>query len=141
VFVLSSDYDTWLRCAAVSGIAILPFVGYRYRLHANMSTITKAAIHPAYSKLARASAVARMSGLPDPVDEAESWLAAQQPSGVQQRALTAEVNAWWAREFAALGSRRDAWRCLRRTLALRPRMAGSVAAACVAPRSAQTEWT
>ena len=140
-FVLSSDYDTWLRCAAIAGITILPIVGYRYRLHANMSTIRSAAVHPPYSQLARASAVARMAGLPDPVDDAEAWLAQKQPLPDERRLRTAEVNAWWAREFSALGSRRDAWQCLRRSASLGPRRLASVAAGCVAPERPQVEWT
>ena len=31
--------------------------------------------------------------------------------------------AWWAREFAALGARREAWTCVRRTAGLRRRLA------------------
>lgn len=140
-FVLSSDYDLWLRCAAVAGLAVLPMVGYRYRLHSDMSTIRLASIHPPYSHLAKASAIARIEGGPDPVDDADAWLAARQAPSVEQVTRTAEVNAWWAREFAALGSRRDAWRCLRRTRALGARRLTAVAAACVAPGSPQVEWT
>lgn len=140
-FVLSSDYDLWLRCASVSGIAILPIVGYRYRLHSNMSTIRLASIHPPYSHLAKASAIARMAGQPDPVDDAENWLEARQLQPPDQSARTAEVNAWWAREFAALGSRSDAWRCLRRSKALGVRRFAAVAATCVAPGPPQVEWT
>lgn len=140
-FVLSSDYDLWLRCAAVSGVAILPMVGYRYRLHSNMSTIRLASIHPPYSHLAKASALARIAGQPDPADDAETWLAARQLQPGDQTARTAEVNAWWAREFAALGSRGDAWRCLRRSKPLGVRRLAAVAATCVAPRRPQVDWT
>lgn len=140
-FLLSSDYDTWLRCAQASGVAILPFVGYRYRLHAGMSTIRLASIHPPYSLLARESARARIAGRPDPVDDAESWLAERQLAPVDQRRRTAEVNAWWAREFAALGSRRDALQCLRRTLPLGARQVAPIALACLTSRRPQTEWT
>jgi len=140
LFVLSSDYDLWLRCAAISGMTILPVVGYRYRLHSGMSTIRLAAIHPPYSLLARASATARISGQPDPADEAEEWLAARQPPLPEQAVKTAEVNAWWAREFAALGSRRDAWRCLRRSRPLGARRIAMLAASCVAPGQPQVDW-
>jgi glycosyltransferase involved in cell wall biosynthesis len=140
-FVLSSDYDTWLRCAEASGIAILPMVGYRYRLHAGMSTIRLASIHPPYSLLARESARARLAGRPDPVDSADSWLAERQLPVTDQRLRTAEVNAWWAREFAALGSRRDALQCLCRTLPLGPRKVAPLAVACLAARQSQVEWT
>jgi glycosyltransferase involved in cell wall biosynthesis len=140
-FVLSSDYDTWLRCAGESGIAILPLVGYRYRLHAGMSTIRLASIHPPYSLLARESARARLAGLPDPVESADTWLAERQLPTMDQRLRTAEVNAWWAREFAALGSRRDAFRCLSRTLPLGPRKVAPLAMACLGNRRPQAEWT
>jgi glycosyltransferase involved in cell wall biosynthesis len=140
-FLLSSDYDTWLRCAEAAGIAILPLVGYRYRLHAGMSTIRLASIHPPYSLLARESARARLAGRPDPVDAAEQWLAERQLAVGEQRLRTAEVNAWWAREFAALGSRRDAWQCLRRTLPLGARRVAFLAGACLATRRPQSEWS
>lgn len=113
-FRLSSDYDAWLRCAAVSGLAILPLVGYRYRLHAQMSTIRWAAVHPAYSSLAKASARAQLEGRPDPADDLDGWLAERLPPPEEQETLTAEVAAWWAAEFAALGSAADALRCARR---------------------------
>jgi hypothetical protein len=58
----------------------------------------------------------------------------------EQELRTAEVNAWWAREFAALGSRRDAMTCLRRSVRLGPRRVASLAAACLAPRRSQVDW-
>lgn len=140
-FRLSSDYDAWLRCAAVSGLAILPLVGYRYRLHAQMSTIRWAAVHPAYSSLAKASARAHLLGEPDPADDLDSWLADRLPPLEEQETLTAEVAAWWAEEFAALGSRGDALRCARRAwprmgFARRRRLLTSL----VRPAPSQSGW-
>jgi glycosyltransferase involved in cell wall biosynthesis len=102
-FRLSSDYDAWLRCAWHSGVTVLPMVGYRYRLTASMSTVARAGAQATFADLARASARARIDGAPDPADEA-----------VVTVEEDAEVAAWWAREFAALGARRDAWSCARR---------------------------
>jgi hypothetical protein len=120
----ASDYDCWLRCAWVSGVAILPVVGYRYRLTAAMSMIMRRRTVDACGELARASARARMAGDPDPVDDPEvvaRVLATEQPDP----AADAELLAWWAREFAALGSRGEALRCARaaRALPLRRRAA------------------
>jgi hypothetical protein len=111
-FLLSSDYDMWLRCAEVSGVSVLPEPGYRSRLTAAMSTIRGASRQAAYAELARASAGARLTGQPDPVADATGFVqdllvgSAPEPDP--------ELDAWWAREFAALGDRREALRCLRR---------------------------
>jgi glycosyltransferase involved in cell wall biosynthesis len=140
-FRLSSDYDAWLRCVAVSGLAILPIVGYQYRLHAQMSTIRLAAVHPAYSALAKASAQARMSGRPDPAENLDAWLADRLPPPEEQEQLTAEVAAWWAAEFAALGSRGDAIRCVRRAWPrLSTRRRGRLLTSLVRPPASQSGW-
>ena len=118
-FVLSSDYDMWLRCAEVSGVSVLPEPGYRYRLTASMATIRGASRQAAYAELARASSHARADGCPDPVEHAEAFVeklladAAPEPDP--------ELDAWWAREFAALGDRREALRCVRRASSQLPR--------------------
>ncbi|MGZ6792171.1 MAG: glycosyltransferase family 2 protein, partial [Mycobacteriales bacterium] len=39
VFALAEDYDLWLRLAAVSGVSVLPVLGYRYRLSGTQSTV------------------------------------------------------------------------------------------------------
>lgn len=141
-FRLSSDYDAWLRCAAVSGLAILPVVGYRYRLHSQMSTIRWAAVHPAYSNLAKESARAQLRGQADPAEDLQGWLAEWLPPEEEQETLTAEVAAWWAGEFAALGSRADAVRCARRawprlSTGRRRRLVTSI----VRPAASQSGWT
>ena len=107
-FTLAGDYDTWLRCAWVSGVAVLPVVGYRYRLSADMVSIRGAGAQAALAELARESARARIEGRPDPVDSPQP-----RPGGTgwSDAAADAEVAAWWAREFAALGARREALRC------------------------------
>lgn len=104
-FALASDYDMWLRCAAHAGVAILPIVGYRYRLSAGMSTIRRASKQASYARLARASARARLAGDPDPVD-ADAATAMDDISDDDR-----DVTAWWAREFAALGAPAEALRC------------------------------
>jgi glycosyltransferase involved in cell wall biosynthesis len=104
VFVFSSDYDMWLRCAAVAGVSILPMLGYRYRLSADMTTVRNASRQAAYAELARASARARILGVADPADHAGDLHG--------DAASDADVAAWWAREFAALGSWHDAAMCL-----------------------------
>lgn len=108
-FELSSDYDCWLRCEEVAGVAILPDVTYRYRLTSSMATIRHGGRQAAFAGLARASARARRTGEPDPA-AASSFIAS--PLG-GATADEAEVAAWWAREFAALGSRSDALQCAR----------------------------
>jgi glycosyltransferase involved in cell wall biosynthesis len=106
----ASDYDCWLRCAWVAGVGVIPFVGYRYRLTSSMSMIRRRRTVDACADLARASARARMEGRPDPVDDREvvaRVLATEQPDPEAD----AELLAWWAREFAALGDRGEALRC------------------------------
>lgn len=105
-FRRSEDYDAWLRCAEVAGVSILPIVGYRYRVWANQVSICDPAALDAWADLARRSARARRDGLPDPAASVTS--VDHDANGSQ------EVQAWWAREFAALGSWHDALRCLRR---------------------------
>jgi glycosyltransferase involved in cell wall biosynthesis len=105
-FALASDYDMWLRCAAQTGVAILPIVGYRYRLSAGMSTIRSAARQARFAQLAQASARAHLTGAPDPVTD-ETEIGSPGRDDV-------ELNAWWAREFLALGARTDALRCAAR---------------------------
>jgi glycosyltransferase involved in cell wall biosynthesis len=107
-FSLAGDYDAWLRCAWVSGVAILPIIGYRYRLSADMVTIRRSGEQAALAELARASARARIDGQRDPADSPESW---EPVTGWSDPADDAEVAAWWAHEFAALGARREALRC------------------------------
>lgn len=109
--IMAEDYDMWLRCAAVSGVSILPFVGYRYRLSAGMSTVRNASRQAAYADLVRAGARARLAGLPDPVERADPLTG--------DPAADLDVAAWWVREFAALGAWRDAYECLRRLPARR----------------------
>ena len=116
-FALASDYDMWLRCVGVTGVAILPVVGYRYRLNAQMSTIRSATHQAAFARLAQASARARLSGGTDPVDDFVGI--------AEQSRQEDELNAWWSREFMALGAPYEAWQCasrlpLRRSLRLLP---------------------
>lgn len=139
-FALSSDYDMWLRYAEVSGVTVLPEPGYRYRLTSSMVTIRGASRQAAYAQLARASAEARRIGAPDPVVDAQSFVdrllvnAAPEPDP--------ELDAWWAQEFAALGDRREALRCIRRASARLPRRRTLrlLLTAAGRPRP-QTAWT
>lgn len=139
-FALSSDYDMWLRCAEVTGVSVLPEPGYRYRLTASMATIRGAARQAAYAELARASAEARRTGGPDPVATATDFVAAWldgAPAGPDP-----ELDAWWAREFAALGDRREALRCLRRAAPqLSHRRALRLLVTTVGRPSPQTVWS
>jgi hypothetical protein len=112
VFRLSSDYDAWLRCAWMSGVSILPFVGYQYRLRASMSTIARADEQRRFAALARASARARIDGAWDPAERAEEYVGALACDRGTEARAQAETVAWWAREFAALGARREALRCV-----------------------------
>ena len=137
-FRLSSDYDTWLRCAWVSGVTVLPVVGYRYRLTATMATIARANAQAEFATLARASARARIAGDPDPVLCRVE--VAQRPQRDKERD-DREVAAWWAREFAALGARGEAWRCLRRAApALSWRRKLALASHLVARPEPQAVW-
>jgi glycosyltransferase involved in cell wall biosynthesis len=138
-FALSSDYDMWLRCAEVSGVSVLPEPGYRYRLTASMATIRGASRQAAFAELARASAAARRTGTPDPVEHATSFVevllagAAPEPDP--------ELDAWWAREFASLGDRREALRCLRRaSRRLPPRRVLRLLVTALGRPSSQTAW-
>jgi glycosyltransferase involved in cell wall biosynthesis len=129
-FALSSDYDMWLRCASVSGISMLPQVGYRYRLSATMSSVRSASRQSAYADLARASARAKIRGEADPA-EAAFLLAADGHADD-------EVNVWWAREFAAFGAWRDVLECLRRLPRSRALMVGG---SLLWSRRSQAAWT
>jgi len=129
-FTFSSDYDMWLRCASVAGVSILPLIGYRYRLSADMTTVRNASRQSAYAELARASARARIARAPDPVDEA--GVLAGNPDADM------DVAEWWAREFAALGARRDAVACARR---LPIRRAARVLPALLRSRGPQVMWS
>ena len=115
VFACSSDYDMWLRCAEHGELAVLPRPGYRYRLTAGMTTISRAPLQQAFAELARQSARARRAGAPDPVEDylATAELMQRQLQGRDGQAEP-EVDAWWAVELAALGDRREGLRCLRR---------------------------
>jgi glycosyltransferase involved in cell wall biosynthesis len=107
----ASDYDCWLRCAWLSGIAVVPVVGYRYRLTAGMSMIRRRRTVEACAQLARDSTRARMGGAPDPVDD-PAIVARVLETERPDPAADAELLIWWAREFAALGDRDEALGCL-----------------------------
>jgi glycosyltransferase involved in cell wall biosynthesis len=130
VFAFSSDYDMWLRCAALSGVAILPVVGYRYRLSGDMTTVRNASRQIAYAELARASARARVAGMADPVDDVDTL-----PGDA---GTDAEIAAWWAQEFAALGAWRESVQCLRQ---LPTRRAVRVLAHLLPRPRTQVAWT
>ena len=108
-FAQSSDYDMWFRCLELAGLSVLPEPGYRYRLTSAMTTIRRAGRQAAYAELARASALARRQLARDPVLRAEDFVAALL-EGAAAEPVPA-VDAWWAREFAALGDHREALRC------------------------------
>lgn len=105
-FRSSEDYDCWLRCADVAGLTMLPIVGYRYRVWGGQMTVTDPFTMSVWADLARRSALARRNGQADPAEDVDI--------GEPDRSGADEVQAWWAREFAALGSWPDALRCLRR---------------------------
>ena len=131
-FRQSEDYDAWLRCAWVCGISVLPVVGYQYRLSATMATIRAAAEQEHFADLARASARARLAGAPDPAEGAV----------VERVATDAELAAWWAREFAALGARREAWRCVRSAARHLPaRRTAGLVRDVVRPPAPQAVWS
>jgi hypothetical protein len=141
-FTLCEDYDAWLRCAWASGVSILSVVGYQYRLTASMSTIARAIEHQVFADLARASARARIDGAPDPADCPETHIAGLAGDGRNLAVAEADTLAWWAREFAALGARREALRCIgaaARTLPAR-QTAGLLRAALGRPIP-QAQWT
>ncbi|MHB2022730.1 MAG: glycosyltransferase family 2 protein [Mycobacteriales bacterium] len=128
--IMAEDYDLWLRAAALSGVSILAQSGYRYRLSAGMSTVRNKSQQVAYGQLVRASARARLAGLPDPMDTAEPL-----PGDPAQ---DLEVAAWWAHEFAALGAWADALACLRR---LPARRAARVVAGLLPLPRPQVMWS
>ena len=112
VFSAAEDYDCWLRCAWVAGVAVLPVPGYRYKLTASMATIRRHRVSEAFAELARASHRARMDDTPDPADDPENIERALAADATDP-AGHAEFLAWWAREFAALGARNEGLRCVR----------------------------
>jgi glycosyltransferase involved in cell wall biosynthesis len=142
VFALSSDYDCWLRCEEVAGVAIIPAVGYRYRLSSSMATIRHANRQAAFADLARASARARRDRRPDPAaDDAAADEVVTRVIDAHADTGTA-VAAWWAREFAALGSRSDAIRCVGAAWAgLRWRERLGLTATALSSPTAQAEWS
>lgn len=79
--------------------------------------------------------------LPDPADDAPAFVRAQMESAGDQLS-EAHVAAWWAHEFAALGSRPDALRCLRSAWpALGWRRRLRLAATCVTRPRPQSDWS
>lgn len=99
---LAEDYDLWLRCAQVSGVSVLPEPGYRYRVHAGMSSLRWAGRQARAAQAVQHAARERLAGRPDPL--AGGLVLPDVPEDP-------EVRAWWAREFAALGALEDAARC------------------------------
>jgi glycosyltransferase involved in cell wall biosynthesis len=139
-FLGASDYDCWLRCAWIAGIGILPVVGYRYRLTAGMSMISRRRMVDACAGLARASARARMASRADPVDDApavEEMLGA----AAADSAVDGELLAWWAREFAALGDRSEALLCARAARGLSWRRRIGLLGAVLRGGEPQAVWT
>ena len=138
-FALSSDYDMWLRYAELSGVSVLPEPGYRYRLTSSMVTIRGAARQAAFAELARESAAARRTGTPDPVADAEAFVQARLAGAAPEP--DPELDAWWAREFAALGDRREALRCARRAARrLPPRRGAGLLLTALGRPEPQTVW-
>jgi glycosyltransferase involved in cell wall biosynthesis len=137
-FSVSSDYDMWLRCAEVCGVSVLPVAGYQYRLTSGMTTIRRAARQAAYADLARASARARRQGRPDPAGD-PATASAHVERVLASAGSDGELSAWWAQEFAALGDRREALRCLRAS-GLPPLRMLALLGKVVVPPSPQVVW-
>jgi hypothetical protein len=87
-----------------------------------MSMIARRRTVDACADLARASARARMAGEPDPAAEAE-------------------LLAWWAREFAALGARAEALRCARAATGLPWRRRAGLLGDVLRGGTPQAVWT
>jgi glycosyltransferase involved in cell wall biosynthesis len=104
-FSLAEDYDLWLRIAGVAGVAILPILGYRYRLSATQSSVRRPSAMARFAALASESARAVRERRPDPV---EQWVDVGDDVSADMEALR-----WWAHEFRALGSPADADACAR----------------------------
>lgn len=64
----AEDYDLWLRMADRFALANLPQIVLRYRVHANQVSVRKCRRQALGSLAARAAAVARWRGEPDPLD-------------------------------------------------------------------------
>ena len=119
----AEDYDLWLRCAEVSGVSVLEPPGYRYRLHAGMSSLRHAAAQGAAAKAVQQAARARAAGLPDPLSAGLCL------DAVEEDAATL---VWWADEFAALGSEEDAAQC---------RALAGLTGAWTVPAAPQAVWS
>jgi glycosyltransferase involved in cell wall biosynthesis len=139
-FAQSSDYDMWFRCLELTGVSVLPEPGYRYRLTSAMTTIRRAGRQAAYAELARASARARREQAPDPVLRAEGFIE-RLLDGADPEPDPA-VDAWWAREFASLGDRREALRCAWRAAPRLPRrQAARLLLVALGRPTGQAVWT
>jgi hypothetical protein len=64
----AEDYDLWLRVAEHFQLANLPKVLLKYRLHPGQVSVTSCKKQALGAAAARAAAVARRSGKPDPLD-------------------------------------------------------------------------
>jgi glycosyltransferase involved in cell wall biosynthesis len=66
----AEDYDLWLRMAELFELANLPQVLLKYRLHPGQVSVAKCRKQALAAAAARAAAIARRSGKPDPLQSA-----------------------------------------------------------------------
>jgi glycosyltransferase involved in cell wall biosynthesis len=99
VFAQAEDYDLWLRISEHFRCANLKQVIVRYRIHPNQESFRKRAQQTLSVLAARASALLRKNGKPDPLNSAQEISSALLvglgvPEGTQQTALASDWYDW-----------------------------------------------
>jgi len=106
-FVVAHDYDLWLRIAERFQIANLEQVVLKYRIHPYQVSLRKRRQQSICGVAARAAAMARRNGKPDPLNGAEEItpmvLAGLGVTEAKLQATLASDCRWWIRSVFAAG--------------------------------------
>jgi glycosyltransferase involved in cell wall biosynthesis len=106
-FVVSHDYDLWLRIAEHFEMANLEQVVLNYRIHPYQLSLSKREMQSICGLAGQASAIARRNGSPDPLDDVnEITPGVLSGLGVTEARLQATLASecwWWIRSVFAAG--------------------------------------
>jgi len=106
-FVVSHDYDLWLRIADRFQMANLEQVVLNYRIHPYQVSLRKRRQQSICGLAAQAAAIARRNGSPDPLDGAKeitpAVLVGLGVTETKLQATLASESRWWIRSVFAAG--------------------------------------